>query len=253
MHVLLLAAALSLTGQWRLQLDRTDAGMPKQWTQTINLPGTLPEQGIGDDVTVDTKWTGGIVDKSFFTAPEFEKYRQPGNVKVPFWLQPDKYYAGVAWYQRDIEVPADWQGKRVVLSLERPHWETRVWVDDKPFGANNRLATPHDYDLGLLPPGRHTLTIRVDNRMVIDIGENSHSVSDHTQGNWNGIVGNIELRATPPVWIDDVQVCLDTTNKHLRGNARIVNSTGKISHGTIKWAVNGRQFEGRTGYQCGAV
>ncbi len=34
--------------------------------------------------------------------------------------------------------------------------------------------------------------------MAVDVGENSHSVSDHTQGNCHGVVGNIELRATPP-------------------------------------------------------
>ncbi|MBM3861274.1 MAG: glycoside hydrolase [Verrucomicrobia bacterium] len=207
---------LVLAGPWRLALDPADTGFPQRWTHTINLPGTLPGHGIGGDVTLDTKWTGGIVDKSFFTAPEFEQYRQPGNVKVPFWLQPDKYYAGVAWYQRDIEILADWRGKRVVLHLERPHWETRVWLDEQLFGSNNSLSTPHDYDLGLLKPGKHTVTIRVDNRMVIDIGENSHSVSDHTQGNWNGIVGKIELRATPPVWIEDVQVYPNVAKRSVR-------------------------------------
>ncbi len=138
------------------------------------------------------------MDKSWFTAPEYAEYRKPGNIKVPFWLQPEKYYAGVAWYQRDIEIPPDWQGKRVVLSLERPHWETRVWVDGKPLGSNNSLSTPHEYDLGTaLAPGKHQLTIRVDNGLVVDVGENSHCVTDHTQGNWNGIVGDIELAGDP--------------------------------------------------------
>ena len=60
---------------------------------------------------------------------QYAKYRQPGNIKVPFFLQPEKHYVGAAWYQRDVDIPAAWQGKRVVLSLERPHWETRVWLD----------------------------------------------------------------------------------------------------------------------------
>ena len=197
---------VSLEGRWRFQLDRADAGMGGRWFERalpakVRLPGSLPAQGIGDDVTVDTRWTGGIVDKSWFTAPEYAKYRQPGNVKLPFWLQPEKYYAGVAWYQCDFEAPKAWEGLTIELSLERPHWETRVWVDDRFLGANNALATPHDYELGPLTPGKHRLTIRVDNRLVVDVGENSHSVSDHTQGNWNGMVGRIELRAKPRVWI----------------------------------------------------
>ena len=159
--------SLSLAGQWRFQLDRSDAGLGERWFErtlpgTIRLPGSLPAQGIGDEVTVDTKWTGGILDRAWFTAAEYEKYRQPGNVKVPFWLQPDKCYVGAAWYQRDVEVPAAWESKRVVLTLERPHWETRVWADGKSCGANNSLSTPHKYDLGLLAPGKHQLTIRVD-------------------------------------------------------------------------------------------
>jgi beta-galactosidase/beta-glucuronidase len=149
---------------------------------------------------VQTPWTGQIVDRSWFTAPEYEKYRRPGNVKVPFWLQPERYYKGAAWYQREIEVPAAWQGRRIVLTLERPHIETRAWLDDRALGVNNSLSTPHAYDLGTaVAPGKHRLTIRVDNRLVVDVGINSHSVTDHTQGNWNGIVGRIELSATPSV------------------------------------------------------
>ena len=66
------------------------------------------------------------MDEFWFTAPELAKYCAPGNMKVPFWLQPEKYYAGILWFQRDLEVPADWRGRRVVLFLERAHWETRV-------------------------------------------------------------------------------------------------------------------------------
>src|SRR5690606_35706977 len=123
--------------------------------------------------------------------------------KFPYWLTPERHYAGAAWYQREIDVPKNWSGERVVLSFERPHWETRVWIDSRLIGTNNALGTPHEYDLGQLPAGKHQITIRVDNRMIVDVGENSHSVSDHTQGNWNGIVGNIELRATPLVWIEE--------------------------------------------------
>ena len=203
---------LDLAGTWRFQLDRKNSGEGENWfarplTASVVLPGTLPGQGIGDPVTVNTKWTGGIIDKSWFTAPEYAPYRQPGSIKVPFWLQPDTHYVGVAWFQRDFELPNGWAGRRVVLSLERPHWKTAVWLDGRKIGSNDALSVAHDYDLGAtLAPGRHALTIRVDNTLVPDIGENSHSVTDHTQGNWNGIAGRIELLATAPVWVDDLEV-----------------------------------------------
>ncbi len=109
----------------------------KKLSGRIHLPGSLPEQGIGDDVTTNTPWTGGIVDKTFFTAPEYAPYRQPGHMKLPFWLTPGKYFAGAVWFQREIVIPETWRDQRVVLTLERPHWETRVWVVD---GENFRQS-----------------------------------------------------------------------------------------------------------------
>lgn len=229
---------VSLEGQWRFELDRADAGLAEKWFSRslagqVALPGSLPAQGIGDPVTTDTKWTGGIVDRSWFTAPEYAKYREPGNIKVPFWLQPDTYYAGAAWYQRDIDMLASWEGRRFVLFLERPHWETRVWVDSRLIGTNNALATPHEYDLGSLSPGQHRLTIRVDNRMVVDVGHDSHSVSDHTQGNWNGLVGRLELQVGDPVWVEDVQVYADAAARTIRIRQTLRNTTGKVAQGKV--------------------
>ncbi|MEO6004738.1 MAG: sugar-binding domain-containing protein [Opitutus sp.] len=215
-------ATVSLQGRWRFAVDRENRGITERWFErqlddTLDLPGSMPGQGRGDPVTLDTPWMGSLFDKAFFTEARFAEYRKPGDIKIPFWLQPDHYYAGVAWYQRDIEIPSAWANRRVVLSLERPHWETQVWVDGRHLGSNNTLSTAHEYALGTeLTAGRHTLSIRVDNGRLIDIGENSHSISDHTQGNWNGIVGRIELQATAPVWIDDLQLYPQLSPKAVR-------------------------------------
>jgi len=242
--------ALFLGGTWRFALDRADAGIAEQWFARrlegrVRLPGSLPQQGIGDPVSTNTSWTGGIVDRSWFTAPEYEAYRAPGSVKVPFWLQPETVYTGAAWYQRDIDVPANWDGRRVVLFLERPHWETRVWVDDQVAGAADTLGTPHEHDLGTLNPGRHQITVRVDNRMIVNIGENSHSISDHTQGNWNGIVGRIELRSTPTVWLDEVNVYPDLPAKGVLVRWRVGNTTGLRAPVTVTCSARHKSPPGR--------
>ncbi len=217
-------AALDLAGEWRLHLDPQDRGLAERWfarplahPATIALPGSLSAAGVGDAITVETKWTGGIFDKSWFTAPEAAPYRQPGHIKVPFWLQPETRYVGAAWYQREIEIPAAWAGRRVVLTLERPHWKTAAWIDERPLGARDSLSVAHSYELGVdLRPGVHTLTLRIDNTFDPDIGENSHSVSDHTQGNWNGVVGRLALAATAPAWIDDLQISPDARDRTVR-------------------------------------
>jgi hypothetical protein len=204
-------ASLDLAGTWRFGLDPQDGGLAQQWwtetlPDTIELPGVLTAQGYGDPVSMQTQWTGDL-RKEWFTDPYYRQYQDPDQFKMPFWLQPERHYVGAAWYQRDISIPEDWQGKRITLLLERPHWGTTVWLDDQRVGSCKSLGTAHVHSLGHdLRPGRHRLTLRVDNRMIVDVGPNSHSVSDHTQGNWNGIAGRIELQATEAIWIEDVQV-----------------------------------------------
>ena len=191
-----LAQQISLSGEWRFAMDRNDVGIKEMWfnkkpADVIQLPGTMAENRKGDEVTLQTKWTGSIYDSSFFFRPSLAKYRQPGNIKIPFWLTPVKHYVGVAWYQKEVNIPADWNKKRIILFLERSHIQTRVWVDDKEVGGNNSLVSPHQFEVSrFLSAGRHTITIRIDNRLTdVNVGPDSHSVTDHTQGNWNGIVG----------------------------------------------------------------
>lgn len=219
---------VSLAGKWRFQLERYDNGIDHSWYRkelpgTILLPGSIQSQDKGDLVTMETRWTGSIYDESIFSAPDYERYRQPGDIKLPCWLQPKTVFVGAVWYQRDIEIATAWRGKRVVLILERPHWETRVWLDDTELGLNTSLAAPHEYELPPdLTPGSHRLTIRVDNRQIIDVGVNSHSISDQTQGNWNGIIGRIQLHAMEWFRIDDLQIYPHLANKSatVRGYVR---------------------------------
>jgi hypothetical protein len=191
-----------MSGTWRFALDRSDVGVSEQWftrdlADRIELPGALQHQGYGDEIATNTPWVAKLIDLKWSAKEKYKRYTQPGNVLVPFFLQPARHYLGAAWYQRDIEIQEFWKGQRVVLTLERPHWETRVWVDERPIGSNRSLGTPHVYDLGTgLTPGRHRLTIRVDNRMIVDVGSDAHSVSDETQTSWNGIVGRMELSET---------------------------------------------------------
>ena len=211
---ILAAESLDLAGPWRVTFNGR--------SHEISLPGSLQQSRLGEPVAVDTKWTGGIFDQSYFSSPEYAPYREPGNIKVPFWLQPETHFTGEAEYERTIEIPPTWVGKRIVLTLERPHWRTTVWLDGREVGSSDAISVPHRYELGAdVQPGRHALRIRVDNRLIPDIGENSHSVSDHTQGNWNGIVGAMRLDATAPVWIDTLWVGADASARTVEVRGRV--------------------------------
>jgi len=228
---------LDLSGSWRFQIDRNDVGISGQWfseklTESITLPGSMAENRKGDEVTLHTRWTASIYDSSFFFNPRLEKYRVQEHLKLPFWLTPVKYYVGAAWYQKEIILPSDWKGKRVVLFLERPHTETLLWINNREVGMQNSLSVPHQYEISdYLTPGSNRITLRVDNRTkLIDVGKDSHSITDQTQGNWNGIVGKIALQATPQTYIDDLQVYPDLQGKRALVRIRIHGR----SSGTIR-------------------
>ncbi|MBL7970450.1 MAG: beta-glucuronidase [Prolixibacteraceae bacterium] len=226
---------IDLAGEWKFAIDSLDQGISGKWfAQTLAdkvlLPGSMTTNGKGEDISVKTSWTGQIVDSSFYKKPEYAKFRQPGNIKIPFWLQPVKYYKGAAWYQKEVTIPEDWNNQSVELFLERCHWESRLWVDGKEAGMQNSLGTPHKYDLtNLLTPGKHRLTLCIDNRVKdFDPGVNSHSISDHTQSNWNGVVGQMYLEARPLVKIQTVQVYPDIQNKRITAKVKVQNISGKI-------------------------
>ncbi len=232
------AAPIPLAGQWRFALDREDKGVSEGWfgkdlTDRIALPGVLQAQGYGDEISTKTPWVLSLYDRSWFLRADYQAYTDPGKVKVPFICQPPRHYLGAAWYQRDIEIPAGWQGRRVVLKLERPRWESSVWLDDRRVGSDKSLCAPHEYDLGQVPPGKHRLSIRVDNRMIMPYRLDAHSVSDSLGSSWNGIVGAIELRSTSPVWIDDAQVFPNLAKKSAVVRTRIGNATGQSGSGSV--------------------
>jgi hypothetical protein len=218
---------IPLSGEWRFEVAGTnELAYARQLPGKVRLPGTMDDAGLG-----------------------------PKNTKQPTLEGPYRLYdyAGPAWYQRDIDIPAAWQGKRVTLFLERCRWVTTVWLDDMRVGSQDSLIAPHVYDFGSrVAPGKHRLTICVDNTVKINLGQFVSALFGGTWGNMNGIIGRIELAATPPVWIDEVQVYPDADKRLARVVAKIGNATGKAGRAPLSvgaksveavWDANGGRAE----------
>lgn len=237
------ATPIDLSGEWRFALDPANRGVADNWfdqslKDKIRLPGILQSQGYGDEISTKTPWVLSLYDRNWFEREDYKEYTKPGNVRVPFLSQPPRHYIGPAWYQRDIMVPQEYRGKRVVLFLERPRWESTVWIDGKRIGSARSLVAPHEFDLGQLEPGKHSLTVRVDTSMVMPYRPDAHSVSDSLGMSWNGIIGRMELRATSLVYIDDAQVYATSPDKPVTVKIRIGNTTGKSGSGSIVESAN---------------
>ncbi|HKM92238.1 MAG TPA: glycoside hydrolase family 2 TIM barrel-domain containing protein, partial [Prolixibacteraceae bacterium] len=180
---------ISLKGKWSFSLDTLKTGVEEGWfskklADEIQLPGTTDEQKKG----------------------------RANNRKETGRLTRVYPYYGPAWYQKEIEVPAKWSGKHIFFTMERTK-TSQVWLDDTYLGTQNSLTTTQVYELtSLLTPGKHMLTVCIDNENNPPIG-NPHQLSDGTQTNWNGLLGNIELQIKDPVYMTDVQVYPNVPNK----------------------------------------
>lgn len=177
---------LDLAGQWTIRLDPEKNGVDAKlydatFEETIQLPGTTDEARLGDRNT---------------DAPRAH-------------LSREYEYVGPAWYARDVTVPSSWAESQIELAMERTR-ETTVWINGERIGSKDSLTTAHEYDVtDSIEPGMNRIVIRVDNdaEFMRSTGvQQSHMASEHTQTNWNGILGDIELTARPSVYAADIQV-----------------------------------------------
>ena len=202
---------LSLAGTWRFKLDPQNQGIKQRWfnkklPDTISLPGTTDEAGYGE-VTNEA------------CADRLSRlYR---------WIGP-------AWYQQEVDIPAAWKNKKVFLFLERTK-NSQVWVDEKWTGSDDSLSTPHEFDLSkLLTPGKHTITILIDNAKLPPVGP-CHQVDERTQTNWNGILGKITLTASEPIWIQSLQAYPNAAERKIQVKATIINETNWSGAADFIW------------------
>jgi hypothetical protein len=213
--------SVSLAGKWRFALDDAKKGETAKW-----YTGELkPSAGQPTEIALP-----GSTDQAKAGHPNPEKPSLMGLYR-PY------VYTGPAWYQREIEIPADWQGKQVTLFLERNHWTNHVWLDDRDCGTQDSLIAPQLFDLGHVTPGKHRLTICVDNTLKYNLGPFPSINYEGTQTNWNGIVGAIELRAADPVAITHLEVYPDLAGKKVKVVATVANRTGAAANGQLQLSV----------------
>ena len=219
---------MDLSGQWTVCLDSTDVGMDasfggKLFDTSITLPGTTDEARLGTKCTLK---------------PALEKPQL-------LHLTRAYSYVGPAWYSREIQVPSDWKEKDCILHLERVLWDTQVWIDgQKVEGHEESLTTPHEYDLTpyIQPGKKQVLTVRVDNRKRYDMSVNdlAHAYTDATQVKWNGIVGDMYIKAVEKTRVESLQLYPDAASRTVKAVASVYNSSSQTAPVNLSLQVKGK-------------
>ncbi|MBW6537858.1 MAG: hypothetical protein K0B11_22815, partial [Mariniphaga sp.] len=86
---------IDLSGEWQFQMDIDDRGIAEKWyekdlPESVQLPGSMVENGKGYNITLETEWTGGIRNPQWYNHPNYAPYHDAENIRFPFWLQPEK-------------------------------------------------------------------------------------------------------------------------------------------------------------------
>ena len=198
----LLACLASCTDKKEFQTIRERIDLSGNWNSSLGnctLPGTTDENKLGDG-------------------------RHPTNVTSQ--LTRTYPYSGIVEYEKDVEIPVQMEGKRQILFMERTKPST-LWIDGDSVGTLGHIYAPHCYSLPALAPGSHHIKIRIDNSPSSVPAEiqSSHAWTDGTQTNWNGILGDFYIEATPHTYLEQVQVYPSVKEKKARIHVNIYSDS----------------------------
>ena len=146
----------------------------------INVPGAWEAQGVGEPGMSET-W-----DPLWDSSPK--KLRH--------------VYMGEGWYQKDVELPSAWAGKKVWLKVGGVKSQGWFWVNKHPVAWVDNYCGTYKYDITPFVKlgGKNRITVCVNNKLPSRKGlmSNVHR--------WGGIYRDVELEATPETRIDDAWV-----------------------------------------------
>ncbi|MFF1438791.1 glycoside hydrolase family 2 TIM barrel-domain containing protein [Streptomyces sp. NPDC058295] len=205
------SGANSLDGDWRFQLlSAPDAPVGGPWS-TASVPGVWTMQTIEgtDDL------------------PQYLNVRMPYTEFPP--LSPADNPTGV--YEREIDVPAEWAGCRVVLQVGAAESVLLVHVDGRPVGISKDSHLAAEFDLSgvVRPGGRSVLRLT-----VVKWSDASH-IEDQDQWWHAGITRSVLLYATDPLRLADVSVRA-ARDGALRVDCQVRDADGALPPG---WYVSG--------------
>lgn len=199
--------ALSLDGSWHFQLLPTPHGCSGEWTR-IEVPGAWTMQDLGD-------------------LPQYTNFRMPWGEFPP--ASPAANPTGV--YERSVDIPAEWAGRRIVLQVGAAESVLLVHVNGRPVGISKDSRLAAEFDLSdVVRPG-DPATLRLT---VIKWSDASH-IENQDQWWHAGITRSVLLYATDPLHLADVTVRARQDGE-LRVDCQVRDATGALPEG---WYVTG--------------
>jgi beta-galactosidase len=202
----------TLNGQWKFQWSKAPNARPAGFFQagfdasgwgTIPVPSTWEREGHGTPLYVNITY--------------------PFKVDPPRVMgEPDKTFTSfhernpVGSYLRTFEVPAEWQGMRVILHFGGVSSAMFVWVNGTKIGYSQDSRLPAEFDItGALKPGANHLAVE-----VYKFCDGSY-LEDQDFWRLSGIYRDVLLTALPAGGLWDVYAQPEVDLKTGKGRIRL--------------------------------
>ena len=145
--------------------------------RTLHVPGCWEAQGVG------TSATGIPCFVKWDVAPKLMRH----------------VYQGVGWYRKNVQLPADWAGRRIWLKTGWVNSIGMFWVNGQQVAYNESYCGTYKYEVtDFVTPGSNAVvTVEVMNTVP------SRRGTQNSINHWGGILRDIEFEATPQTFIDD--------------------------------------------------
>lgn len=180
----------SLNGRWKFRWSKTVDARPKDFYQpSYDVSGW-------EEIDVPANW-----EMEGYDTPIYSNIRYPHPNNPP---QVGRLWQPVGSYRRSFELPADWQGREVLLHFDGIMSAGYVWINGQSVGYHEDSMTPAEFDITrFLKPGKNEVAVEVYRWC------DGSYLEDQDMWRLSGIYRDVYLVARPKTYIHDFFVRTD--------------------------------------------
>jgi beta-galactosidase len=177
--------AFSLNGAWKFYLAPNPDSLPEGFS------GESFDVSAWDEIAVPGNWTMQGYDK-----PIYCNVKMPIPNTPPFVPQEDN---PTGLYRRDFDLPADWDGRRVILFFGGVESAFYVWVNGEFVGFSKDSRLPAEFEItDFIHPGKNMLMTE-----VIRWSDGSF-LEDQDHWRMAGMAREVKVYSLPKIYLADV-------------------------------------------------
>ena len=207
----------SLNGEWDFHLAPSPNDVPADF---VNADFTLGEGWA--KLPVPSNWTMHGYDKPHYT-----------NVQMPFKNEPpsvpDDNPTGC--YRRTFDIPADWDGRRIVIQFGGAESVLYLWINGTAIGLSKDTRLPSEFDITDYVKTGQTNVVSV---VCVKWSDASY-LEDQDQWWMGGLHRDVFLYSTEKVFIADVFATATLDDAYVDGKLKVSATIGFQSHRAKDW------------------